>query len=100
MRSGGAARPIWMRRFWVGRVVVDRVLSYIVDLRRISPLIFHTVRTLSGSLCSPPSPWGKAYDTGSAFLSFVFIPSRVLLHLAIPQSRFPVCKEDFSLRSK
>ena len=26
---------------------VDRVLSYIVDLRRISPLIFHTARTLS-----------------------------------------------------
>ena len=70
---------------------------------RTSPLfssVFHPTRTLSGSLCSPPSPWGKAYDTGSAFLSFVFIPSRVLLHLAIPQSRFPVCKEDFSLRSK
>ena len=44
--------------------------------------------------------WGKAYDTGYAFLSFVFMPSRVLLLLAIPQSRFPVCKEDFSLRSK
>ena len=43
---------------------------------------------------------GKAYDTGYAFLSFVFMLSRVLLLLAIPQSRFPVCKEDFSLRSK
>ena len=43
---------------------------------------------------------GKAYDTGYAFLSFVFMPARVLLLLAIPQSRFPVCKEDFSLRSK
>ena len=37
----------------------DRVLSYIVDLRRISPLIFHTARTLSGSLRSPPSPRGQ-----------------------------------------
>ena len=70
---------------------------------RTSPLfssVFHPARTLSGSLRSPPSPWGKAYDTGYAFLSFVFMPVRVLLLLAIPQSRFPVCKEDFSLRSK
>ena len=40
---------------------VDRVLSYIVDLRRISPLIFHTASTLSGSLRSPPSPRGEGY---------------------------------------
>ena len=53
-----------------------------------------------GILASLPSPWGKAYDTGYAFLSFVFMPARVLLLLAIPQSRFPVCKADFSLRSK
>ena len=45
------------------RVAVDRVLSYIVDLRRITPLIFHTARTLSGSLCSPPSPRGEGCDT-------------------------------------
>ena len=38
---------------------VDRVLSYIVDLRRISPLVFHAARTLSGSLRSPPSPRGE-----------------------------------------
>ena len=44
--------------------------------------------------------WGKAYDTGYAFLSFVFMPARVFLLLVIPQSRFPVCKEDFSLCSK
>ena len=70
---------------------------------RTSPLfssVFHPARTLSGSLRSPPSPWGKAYDTGYAFLSFVFMPARVLLLLAIPQSCFSVCKEDFSLRSK
>ena len=44
---------------------VDRVLSYIVDLRRISPLIFHTARTLSGSLCSPPSPRGEGFVSGT-----------------------------------
>ena len=40
---------------------VDRVLSYIVDLRRISPLIFHPARTLSGSLRAPPSPRGEGF---------------------------------------
>ena len=35
------------------------MLSFIVDLRRISPLIFHTAGTLSGSLRSPPSPRGE-----------------------------------------
>ena len=45
---------------------VDRVLSYIVDLRRISPLIFHTTRTLSGSLRSPPSPRGEGFVSGTA----------------------------------
>ena len=40
---------------------VDRVLSFILDLRRISPLIFHTARTLSGSLRSPPSPRGEGF---------------------------------------
>ena len=43
---------------------VDRVLSYIVDLRRISPLIFHTASTLSGSLRSPPSPRGEGFVSG------------------------------------
>ena len=41
------------------------MLSYIVDLRRISPLIFHTARTLSGSLCSPPSPRGEGFVSGT-----------------------------------
>ena len=48
--------PHWGRG---DRAAVDRVLSYIVDLRRISSLIFHTASTLSGSLCSPPSPRGE-----------------------------------------
>ena len=45
---------------------VDRVLSYIVDLRRISPLIFHTAPALSGSLRSPPSPRGEGCVSGIA----------------------------------
>ena len=50
--------PHWGRRT---ASAGDRVLSYIVDLRRISPLIFHTARTLSGSLRSPPSPRGEGF---------------------------------------
>ena len=38
-----------------------RLLSYIACLRRISPLVFHTARTLSGSLRSPPSPRGEGF---------------------------------------
>ena len=34
------------------------------------------------------------------FFHLFSCPPWVLLLLAIPQSRFPVCKEDFSLRSK
>ena len=45
---------------------VDRVLSYIVDLRRSFPLVFHTARTLSGSLRSPPSPRGEGFVSGIA----------------------------------
>ena len=40
---------------------VDRVLSYIVDLRRSSSPLFHTASTLSGSLRSPPSPRGEGF---------------------------------------
>ena len=40
------------------------VLSYIVDLRRSSPLIFHPARTLSGSLRSPPSPHREGFVSG------------------------------------
>ena len=39
----------------------DRGLSFILDLRRISPLVFHTASTLSGSLRSPPSPRGEGF---------------------------------------
>ena len=52
---------------------VDRVLSYIVDLRRISPLIFHTARTLSGSLRSPPSPRGEGFVRRYSFSTYACI---------------------------
>ena len=47
------------------------VLSYIVDLRRISPLIFHTARTLSGSLRSPPSPRGEGFVHRYSFSTYI-----------------------------
>ena len=53
---------------------VDRVLSYIACLRRISPLIFHAVRTLSGSLRSPPSPRGEGFVSGIAVFSYRSLP--------------------------
>ena len=43
---------------------VDRVLSQTAYLRRSPPLVFHTARTLSGSLRSPPSPRGEGFVSG------------------------------------
>ena len=40
---------------------VDRVLSQTAYLRRSLPALFHTARTLSGSLRSPPSPRGEGF---------------------------------------
>ena len=54
---------------------VDRVLSYIVDLRRIFPLIFHTASTLSGSLRSPPSPRGEGFVRRYSFSTYACICS-------------------------
>ena len=48
---------------------VDRVLSYNVDLRRSFPLVFHTARTLSGSLRSLPSPRGEGFVSSILFFS-------------------------------
>ena len=60
---------------WKGdRAAVDRVLSYIVDLRRISPLVFHAARTLSGSLRSPPSPRGEGFVSEIAVFSYRSLP--------------------------
>ena len=41
-----------------------RVLSFIACLRRSSSSLFHTARTLSGSLRSPPSPRGEGFVSG------------------------------------
>ena len=46
------------------RAAVDRVLSFIACLRQSFPLVFHTARTLSGSLRSPPSPRGEGFVSG------------------------------------
>ena len=54
---------------------VDRVLSLIVCLRCISPLIFHTARTLSGSLRSPPSPRGEGFVRPYCFSTYACIRS-------------------------
>ena len=54
---------------------VDRVLSLIACLRRISPLIFHTARTLSGSLRSPPSPRGEGFVRPYCFSTHACIRS-------------------------
>ena len=49
---------------------VDRVLSYIVDLRRSSSPLFHTASTLSGSLRSPPSPRGEGFVRRYCFSTY------------------------------
>ncbi len=54
---------------------VDRVLSLIACLRCISPLIFHTARTLSGSLRSPPSPRGEGFVRPYCFSTYACIRS-------------------------
>ena len=53
---------------------VDRVLSLTAYLRRSPPLVFHTARTLSGSLRSPPSPRGEGFVSGIPVLSFRSLP--------------------------
>ena len=51
---------------------VDRVLSYIACLRRSSPALFHTARTLSGSLRSPPSTRGEGFVSGKYCMHTLF----------------------------
>ena len=65
------------------RAAVDRVLSYIVDLRRSSSSLFHTASTLSGSLRSPPSPRGEGFVSGiavSPYRSLVFSSLRAKMY--------------------
>ena len=53
---------------------VDRVLSQTAYLRRSFPLVFHTARTLSGSLRSPPSPRGEGVVSRKAVFSYRSLP--------------------------
>ena len=39
----------------------------------ISPSLFHTARTLSGSLCSPPSPRGEGFVRRYSFSTYACI---------------------------
>ena len=66
------------------RAAVDRVLSQTAYLRRflfhlyhlletIFPALFHTARTLSGSLCSPPSPRGEGFVRRYSFSTYACI---------------------------
>ena len=53
---------------------VDRVLSQTAYLRRSLSALFHTARTLSGSLRSPPSPRGEGFVSGIAVFSYRSLP--------------------------
>ena len=62
---------------------VDRVLSLTAHLRRSSSPLFHTARTLSGSLRSPPSPRGEGFVSRKAvspYRSLVFSSLRVRMY--------------------
>ena len=58
---------------------VDRVLSYIACLRRSSPALFHTARTLSGSLRSPPSTRGEGFVSGKYCMHTLFACETAIL---------------------
>ena len=68
---------------------VDRVLSLIVDLRCISPLIFHTASTLSGSLRSPPSPRGEGFVRPYCFSTYACIRSDNARKAMLPYRSLP-----------
>ena len=53
---------------------VDRVLSLTAHLRCFSLLFFMPLGPYPARFARSLPHWGKAYDTGSAFLSFVFMP--------------------------
>ena len=59
--------PSAARRGWLP-FCGARVLSLMVYLRRSLPALFHTARTLSGSLRSPPSPRGEGFVRRYFFL--------------------------------
>ena len=66
------------------RAAVDRVLSQTAYLRRSLPALFHTARTLSGSLRSPPSPRGEGFVSGIAVS-----PYRSLVFSSLRAKRYP-----------
>ena len=68
---------------------VDRVLSFILDLRRISPALFHTARTLSGSLRSPPSPRGEGFVRPYCFPTYACIRSDNARKAMLPYRSLP-----------
>ena len=57
------------------RVSGARVLSQTAYLRRSLPALFHTARTLSGSLRSPPSPRGEGFVRRYSFSTYACIRS-------------------------
>ena len=71
---------------------VDRMLSQTAYLRRSFPLVFHSARTLSGSLRSPPSPRGEGFDARKTVFSF-----RCLPHGGRRYSHFPPLRCIFPL---
>ena len=59
---------------FVSEIAVDRVLSQTAYLRRSLSALFHTARTLSGSLRSPPSPRGEGFVSGIAVSPYRSLP--------------------------
>ena len=55
--EGGCPKGRGLASFWGGA----RVLSYNRALETIVLALFHTARTLSGSIRSPPSPRGEGF---------------------------------------
>ena len=66
------------------RVSGARVLSLMAYLRRSLPALFHTARTLSGSLRSPPSTRGEGFVSRKAVS-----PYRSLVFSSLRAKRYP-----------
>ena len=79
------AFPVWKRGPRSDALVYDA-------LETIFPTLFHTARTLSGSLRSPPSPRGEGFVSGTVELSqmprFHFVQTKTALRGRALQSGF------------
>ena len=85
-----------------GRGTAQRRSGALVNgvLETIFPTLFHTARTLSGSLRSPPSPHGEGFVSGIAVFSYRSLPhwgrgtasavDRVLSQTAYLRRSFPL----------